>query len=101
MVCRSRRPASGVAYACGYVDQRIRGSGTVATLSRGGARSAGGHAVQEAEHGLQPPVAVRDGDVEAGDRRLLAGRAKLPREAALVVVGVDRPGEPEDEGREL
>src|SRR5690349_7439843 len=61
----------------------------------------GGDAVEEAEHGGDPPVGIGGGDVEADDERLGPGRPEAPAEAGDVVVGVDRADRREDEAGEL
>src|SRR5437899_1526778 len=60
-----------------------------------------GNLVEEAQHGLDATGVIDQGDVESDDRCGLAGGPQFPAEADLVVVAVDRPGQPEHETREL
>src|SRR5690606_34836967 len=66
-----------------------------------GGRSGGGRNLVEEAVDAVDAAAVEDGDVEADDHRGAVGRPEFPAEAGLLVVGVDRAGEPEDQAGEL
>ena len=88
----------------GPVRQRLRaasGPGGSWTDPRGSVRPRPGTRSRKPSTVRDPAVVVDDRDVEARDRGLLPGGPQLPREAELVVVGVDGPSEAEDEPGEL
>src|SRR3712207_255966 len=103
--CTRKRPPKGSRVAS--IRARYSAISGPSPPSRGGrrrrsrTRSLLRDPVEEAADPVEAAVPVGDGHVGADHRRLLALRTQAPGEPHLVVVGVDRPGEPEDPAREL
>src|ERR1700745_2251316 len=59
------------------------------------------HSIETPEDGRDLAALVDLHDVNAVDHRLPVGRAEVPAEPGLAVMGVDRPGASEDQAGEL
>ena len=75
-----------------YPKSYTRSSDRYAGGDRRVVRRSSRHPVEEAQHGVDAAGLIEDDHVEADDQRFGAGGAETPREASLLVVGVDRSG---------